>query len=84
MLGKPEFWSDLTQNQMQSIPHPNDAPWWNLTMIGQLVSEILMIESVDGRTDVRRILNIKPVYKGPVIRGQVFKITGQFSFELAL
>ena len=22
---KPEFWSDLIQNQMQSIPHPNDA-----------------------------------------------------------
>ena len=23
---KPEFWSDLTQNLMQSIPRPNDAP----------------------------------------------------------
>ena len=25
----------------------------------------------NGRTDVRPILNIRPVYKGPLIRGQV-------------
>ena len=36
-----------------------------------------------GRTDVRPILNIRPVYKGPVIRGKVSEITGQFSLELA-
>ena len=36
-----------------------------------------------GQTDVRPILNIGPVYKGPLIRGQVSKITGQFSSELA-
>ena len=56
-------------------------------MIGKLVSEIFMFESVDGRTDgctdVRPILNIRPVYKGPLIRGQVSEITGQFSSELA-
>ena len=34
-------------------------------------------------TDVRPILNIGPVYKGPLIRGQVSEITGQFSSELA-
>ena len=37
----------------------------------------------NGRTDVRQILNIGPVYKGPIIRGQVSGITGQFSSELA-
>ena len=37
----------------------------------------------NGRTDVRPILNIGPVYKGPLIRGQVSEITGQFSSELA-
>ena len=37
----------------------------------------------DVPTDVRPILNIGPVYKGPLIRGQVSKITGQFSSELA-
>ena len=37
----------------------------------------------DGCTDVRPILNIEPVYKGPLIRGQVSEITGQFSSELA-
>ena len=37
----------------------------------------------DGRTDVRQILNIGPVYKGPLIRGQVIKIMGQFGFEMA-
>ena len=42
-----------------------------------------MFESVDGRTDVRPILNIGPVYNGPLIRGQVSKIMGQFSSELA-
>ena len=42
-----------------------------------------MFENVDGRTDVRPILNIGPVYKGPLIRGQVSVITGQFSSELA-
>ena len=36
-----------------------------------------------GRMDVRPILNIGPVYKGPLIRGQVSEITGQFSSELA-
>ena len=35
-----------------------------------------------GRTDVRPILNSGPVYKGPLIRGQVSEITGQFSYEL--
>ena len=25
MPWKPEFWSDLAQNQMQPIPHPNGA-----------------------------------------------------------
>ena len=34
-------------------------------------------------TDVRPILNIGPVYKGPLIRSQVSEITGQFSSELA-
>ena len=42
-----------------------------------------MFESVDRRTDVRPILNIGPVYKGPLIRGQVSEIMGQFSSELA-
>ena len=37
----------------------------------------------DGRTDVRTILNIEPVYKGPLIRGQLSEITGQFSSESA-
>ena len=37
----------------------------------------------NGRTDVRPILNIGPVYKGPLIRGQVSEITDQFSSELA-
>ena len=37
----------------------------------------------DRRTDVRPILNIGPAYKGPLIRGQVPGITGQFSSELA-
>ena len=37
----------------------------------------------DGCMDVRPILNIGPVYKGPLIRGQVSKITGLFSSELA-
>ena len=40
-------------------------------------------EWTDGRTDVRPILNIGSVYKGPSIRGQVSEITGQFSSELA-
>ena len=35
-----------------------------------------------GRT-VRPILNMGPVYTGPLIRGQVSEITGQFSSELA-
>ena len=35
------------------------------------------------RTDVRPILNIRPVYKGPLIWDQVYEITGQFSSELA-
>ena len=46
-----------------------------------------MFESVNGRTDSRTdgrpILNIGPVDKGPLIRGQVSKLTGQFSSELA-
>ena len=37
----------------------------------------------EERTDVRPILNIGPAYNGPLIRGQVSKITGQFSSELA-
>ena len=36
-----------------------------------------------GRTDVHPILNMGPVYTGPLISGQVSKITGQFSSELA-
>ena len=48
-----------------------------------------MFESVDrrteGQTDLCPILNIGPVNKGPLIRGQASKITGrrQFSSELA-
>ena len=38
---------------------------------------------MDERTDVRPILNIGPVYKGSLIRGQVSEITGQLSSELA-
>ena len=34
-------------------PPPQWCFWWNLIMIGQLVSEILMFESVDGRTHRR-------------------------------
>ena len=34
-------------------PPPQWCFWWNLIMIGQLVSEILMFESVDGRTEGR-------------------------------
>ena len=34
-------------------PPPQWCFWWNLIIIGQLVSEIFMIESVDGRTDRR-------------------------------
>ena len=52
---KPEFWSNLAQNLMQSIPHPNDASDENLILIGQLVSEIFMFESVNTRTDGRRL-----------------------------
>ena len=37
--------------------------------------------TTDGRTDVRPILNIEPVYNGPLIRGQMSEITGQFSSE---
>ena len=37
----------------------------------------------DGRMDVHPLLNIGPVYKGPLIRDQVSEITGQFSSELA-
>ena len=37
----------------------------------------------DGRTDVRPILNIGPVYKGSLIMGKVSEITGQFSSKLA-
>ena len=42
-----------------------------------------MFKNVDRRTDVRPILNIGPVCKGPLIRSQVSEITGQFSSELA-
>ena len=42
-----------------------------------------MFESVDRRTDVRTILNIGPVYKGPLIMGKVSEITGQFSSKMA-
>ena len=37
----------------------------------------------DRQTDVRPILNIEPVYKVPLIRGQVSEITGQLSSKLA-
>ena len=36
---------------MQPIPHPNNALDENLIMIVQLVSEIYMSKSVNGRTD---------------------------------
>ena len=44
---------------------------------------MLRMDARTGRTDVRPILNIGPVDKGSLIRGQVFEITGQFSSELA-
>ena len=34
-------------------PPPQWCSWWNLIMIGQLVSEIIMFESVDARTNRR-------------------------------
>ena len=49
-----------TRVLIRSYPKPNaiNPPpqwcfWWNLIMIGRLVSEIFMFESVDGRTDGR-------------------------------
>ena len=36
---------------MQPFPHPNDASEKKFIPIGQLVAEIFMFESVDGRTD---------------------------------
>ena len=50
---KPEFWSDLIQNQMQPSPQPNDASDKIWFAINPLVSEILMFESVNTRTDGR-------------------------------
>ena len=58
-----------TRVLIQSSPKPNTVnplpqrcSSWNLIMIGQLVSEILMFESVDGRThgrtDGRRLESI--------------------------
>ena len=51
-----------TRVLIRSYPKPNavNTPpqwcsWWNLIMIGQLVSEIFMFESVDGRTDGHRL-----------------------------
>ena len=45
-----EFWSDLTQNLMQSIPHPNDAPdeiWlW-------LANSFQRYSRTDGQTPAR-------------------------------
>ena len=43
----------------------------------------IKITKRNGRTDVRPILNIGPEYKGPLIRGQVSEITGQFCSESA-
>ena len=37
----------------------------------------------NGRNGRSEILNIRPVDKGTLIRGQVSEITGQFSSELA-
>ena len=49
-----------TRILIRSSPKPNTVnhllkwcSWWNLIMIGRLVSEILMFESVDGRTHER-------------------------------
>ena len=53
------------------------------TKFGWILSNGLGRYSVtDGRIDVSPILNIGPVYKGPLIRGQESEIKGQFSSEL--
>ena len=73
---------------MQPIPHPNDAQdeiWLRLASWSQRYSclKVWTYGRTHARTDVRPLLNIGPVYKGPFIRGQVSKIMGQFSSELA-
>ena len=45
------IWSSRKPNAVN--PPPQWCFWWSLIMIGQLVSEILMFESVDGRTHGR-------------------------------
>ena len=46
---------------MQPFPHPNDASDKNLVVIGLLVSEIFMFESVDARTDARTDAGSSPI-----------------------
>ena len=55
----------------------------NQAMTLQDPKETKRYRRTDGRTDVRPILNIGPAYEGPLIRGQVSEIMGQFSSELA-
>ena len=43
-------------------PPPQWCSWWNLIMIGQLVSEMFMFESVDARTHARTQARV-PYYK---------------------
>ena len=42
-------------------PPPKWCSWWNLIMIGQLVSEIFMFESVNERTDARTDAGSSPI-----------------------
>ena len=42
-------------------PLPQRCSWWNLIMIGRLVSEIFMFESVDRRTDGRTDAGSSPI-----------------------
>ena len=51
-------------------------------LIGYRESRVLIIFT-KNELNLRPILNIRPVYKGPLIKGQVSEITGQFSSELA-
>ena len=51
-------------------------------LIGFRESRVLII-CTKNELNLRPILNIGPVYKGPLIKGQVAEITGQFSSELA-
>ena len=42
-------------------PPPEWCFWWNLKVIGQLVSEIFMFESVDARTHTRTDAGSSPI-----------------------